>query len=115
MFKTTNQIKIINTQFSAILVTLVAAVSVSASLAPAVRAAAELQGPNLESRDPKPCSGNPGCDCLGVVLGNQLYLLDTIASLAIGKWMPADCVEDQGVATGTARPLLICEKSSSVR
>lgn len=56
-------------QFSAILVTLVAAVSVSASLAPAVRAAAELQGANLESRAPKPCSGNPGCDCLGVALG----------------------------------------------
>lgn len=57
-------------QISAILVTLVAAISVSASLAPAVRAAAaELQGADHESRDPKPCSGNPGCDCLGVALG----------------------------------------------
>lgn len=56
-------------QFSAILVTRVAAISVSASLAPAVRTAAELQGADLESRDPKPYSGSPGCDCLGVALG----------------------------------------------
>lgn len=51
-------------QFYAILATLVAAVSVSASLAPAVRAAAEPQGADLQSREPKACSGNPGCDCL---------------------------------------------------